>query len=267
MKDAHNHLQDSRIDAIREDAISTMRAAGITRCVSNGTHPDDWEKLAQLATRYPKFIIPSFGLHPWKINPQPAHWITQLRHWLARFPHAGIGECGLDKRIRETSMPQQIDILRAQIQLAAELKRPLSIHCVQAWGALVDTLESQPLPPCGFLLHAYSGSKELIPRLSRLGAFFSVSGSILHPGQEKKKEMLRHIPADRLLLETDAPDGTLPDPLQTHSLPSALNHPANLTSLASQLAHLINTSQCDKNFDTLFGNNPTIQQLPKPLTS
>ena len=84
MIDAHNHLQDPRFDNIRKQVIEEMKASGITRCVVNGTGPDDWQKAAELAAAHPDFIIPSFGLHPWK--KPTANWLEELTSLVTSTP-------------------------------------------------------------------------------------------------------------------------------------------------------------------------------------
>ena len=178
MQDAHNHLQDPRFDGMREDIVAVMVNAGINRCVVNGTSPGDWPQVARLAEQYPEIVIPSFGLHPWH---QPTErWTEQLIEYIDTIPGACIGECGLDRWIKGYDIELQTKVFCAQLEIAAERNLPLSIHCLRAWGQLIDLLESHPIPERGFLLHSYNGSAELVPRLGELGAYFSFSGYFHH---------------------------------------------------------------------------------------
>lgn len=229
-----------------------MRKVGIARCVVNSTQSTDWPKVAELANQHPNLVIPAFGLHPWYINQAPGDWLDQLERWLTRFPRAGIGECGLDRWIEGHDIELQSEVFAAQLNLASQHKRPLSIHCVRAWGRLVELLESHPLPPCGFLLHSYGGSADLIPRLARLGAYFSFSGSLLHPKNSKRRQVFSQIPPDRILIESDAPDMLPPADVIGHPLPDHINHPANLPKIATAVAKTFDISNCDANFNTLF---------------
>ena len=251
MTDAHNHLQDARFDGIRDDVIATMLEQGITQCVTNGTSPDDWPKVAQLARQYPDLITPSFGLHPWQ-KPS-ADWYEQLVQALDSTPRACIGECGLDRWMRNYDTELQIEIFTRQLDLATERNLPLSIHCLKAWGMLIDILESRPLPERGFLLHSYAGAAELIPRLVKLGAYFSFSGYFLHTRKRHVIEAFKHVPAQRLLIETDAPDMQPPTQLIKHHLPEEdLNHPANLTAIYTEASKHLDTSMVAANFARFF---------------
>ncbi|MGJ8677356.1 MAG: TatD family hydrolase [Akkermansiaceae bacterium] len=256
MQDAHNHLQDSRFDGMRERVINDMSAAGITRCVVNGTCPSDWEMVAELAQRYPDLVIPSFGLHPWK--KPTANWYDELSGFLKSTPNACIGECGLDRWIAGYDIDLQKEIFTAQLDLAAERNSPLSIHCLKAWGAFVEILEARPLarlPRRGFLLHSYSGSAELIPRLAKLGAYFSISGYFLQSRKKQALDAFQLVPADRLLIETDAPDMLPPDEFITHPLADGLNHPANLVSTSKAYSRYLDTSMLENNFMNFFIND------------
>lgn len=250
MHDAHNHLQDHRFDGIREQVITDMRAAGVTRCVVNGTCPADWPRVADLADNHPDLVIPSFGLHPWK---QPTDgWLKSLEHYLDTIPNACIGECGLDRWMEGYDIELQTKVFTDQLEIATARNLPLTIHCLKAWGHLVETLESNPLPERGFLLHSYGGSKELVPRLVKLGAYFSFSGYFLHPRKAKALDAFRMVPPDRLLIETDAPDMLPPENAITHPLADGLNHPANLPEIFNQASQFLDTSSVEENFTRLF---------------
>ncbi len=261
--DAHNHLQDDRFVGHLDELIAAARAAGVARMVVNGATVDDWPLVAELATRFPDIVQPSFGLHPWYVHEQPANWEATLCEWLRRFPNAGVGEIGLDRWKPDLPWDGQQEIFTAQLRIAAELNRPASIHCLQAWGPMLNALENTPRPARGFLLHSYGGSIEMIPRFAQLGAYFSLPGYYAHERKARQRETFRHIPADRLLIETDAPDQPLPAdriayPLTTRD-GAAINHPANIAAVYAFAAELLNqpltelAAQIETNFTRLFG--------------
>lgn len=250
MFDAHNHLQDVRFDAIRDRVIAGMRDAGVRRCVVNGTCADDWPAVAELAGQHPDLVIPSFGLHPWR---KPSHgWLEQLAGLLDTVPGACVGECGLDRWMEHCDAGLQEEVFLAQLRLAADRDLPLSIHCLKAWGRLVELLESNPLPKRGFLLHSYGGPQELVARLARLGAYFSFSGYFLHARKQKVREAFRKVPPDRLLFETDAPDMLPPETAVSHPLDGNLNHPGNLGAIAREASAFLDTASAGENFRRFF---------------
>ena len=228
--DSHNHLADPRFDGKRDRIIEEMKSASIVHCVVNGTGPADWPVVADLAEKHPAFITPSFGLHPWRIHDSPDDWLPSLEEYLQRFPRAGLGECGLDRWMTEPDFPSQIQVFEKQLALAAKLNRPTTIHCLKAWGPLLDCLRSAPaLPP--ILIHSFGGSLETGRELAKLGAYFSFSGYFLHQRKAKQLDIFTLLPSDRLLLETDAPDMLPPADCQKYHFES-LNHPANLQKIS-----------------------------------
>jgi TatD DNase family protein len=214
--------------------------------VCNGTHPDDWLDVATLAERFPE-ILPCFGVHPWHIDKAGEAWESELRDFLARHPGA-IGECGLDRWIEPRDESLQETIFRRQLVIAHELQLPIMIHCLRAWGWMLDVLNSQPLPPA-MLIHSFGGSAELIAPLSAMNAYFSFSGNIHEPKRQRLRDALLAVPRDRLLLETDAPAMLPPEPWRTHTVTDAkgqmLNHPANLPRVYEAAAGLLGVNSAD----------------------
>jgi TatD DNase family protein len=235
--DAHNHLQDPRLRENREAILSACRTEGIAGMVVNGTSEQDWDEVVSLAREVPE-VHPSLGLHPWWVPDRSPAWLDRLTR-LVEATGCAIGEIGLDRWKKDLPYTDQEDVFLAQLALGAERNRPVSIHCLQAWGRLLELLETNPLPPRGFLLHSYGGSAEMVDRFAPLGAYFSIPGYYLHPRKDRAWRLLDVIPTDRLLLETDAPDQGFPEHLVRHPLPGYLNHPANLPVLAdATAAHL-----------------------------
>lgn len=242
--DAHNHLQDERLDPWREEIIAQMPQTGLAEMVVNGSCEEDWPQVADLA-RQQAWIRPAFGLHPWYVKERSPCWLDTLREHLLAFPNAVLGEVGLDRWIEKPDIGAQLECLRAQMALAVELDRAVTIHCLRAFGLLEETLRSIPLPRRGFLLHSYGGPAEMVPAFVKLGAYFSISPYFAHPRKAAQLETFAKIPLDRLLTETDAPDMWPPDEMNPHPLQTAdgrpINHPANLSvsyGLLAQALHM-----------------------------
>lgn len=264
MYDAHCHLQDLRLARSGFDPAS-LEESGLKRAVVNGTRPEDWPVVASLAAAFPDFVQPSFGLHPWWANDRPpVAWRSQLHQQLLDHPGACIGEIGLDRWIDDYDMPAQEEAFLWQLEMAAEFDKPVSIHCLKAWGRLLELLESNPKPERGFLLHSFGGPIELVDRLAELGAYFSFCGYFLHERKEKTRDAFKSVPADRLLIETDAPDQPLPEELDEYHLVDAdsgerLNDPHNLGAIYRGLAGILDRSvsdlarQIEANFLRFFG--------------
>ncbi len=259
--DAHNHLHDSRLTPLRPRILADLAGMGSPRMVVNGTAPEDWPQVAALAQQF-DFVLPAFGLHPWFVQKAAPDWRDQLRALLKAHPAAGVGEIGLDRWIHPHDLPAQIDAFTFQLALASELARPVSIHCLKAWGALWDIIREHPLPTRGFLLHSYGGPREMIEGFCKRGAYFSFSPYFLHPRKASQRDLFKHVPIDRLLVESDAPDMWPPDAINPHLLNAEngdrLNHPANIEIAYNGLAETVGlslaelTEQVAENFRRLF---------------
>ena len=260
--DAHNHLQDERFAGRQDELVAAARTAGVVRMVVNGSCESDWTAVLDLARRFPGFVLPSFGYHPWYVGERTANWRARLAELLATVP-AGVGEIGLDKWKPDLDYDGQEDVFRAQMQLAAERNLPASIHCLQAWGRLAELLEQGPRPARGFLLHSFGGSLEIAERLIPLGAYFSFPGYFAHERKTRQQEVFRRLPRERVLIETDAPDQLPPPVCIDYPLAgdtgAALHHPANLCAVYRFVAGLFGETeealsrQLAENFNRLFG--------------
>eukprot|EP00257_Ricinus_communis_P018912 XP_015577743.1 uncharacterized protein LOC8284269 isoform X1 [Ricinus communis] len=280
--DAHCHLQDSRILNKAPQLISTAFDTGIIRFAVNGVCEKDWHLVKEMGEQYPS-VIPCFGLHPRFITERTPNWFNKLKEFFESTPSAAVGEIGLDKGShgKKIDFVDQVEVFQQQLELAKELNRPVSVHCVRAYGDLLESMKSMGPFPAGVILHSYLGSAEMVPEFAKLGAYFSFSGFLMSMKVQKAKRVLKAVTSDRILLETDAPDAvptsntsslflvdgdkSVPEGInskgensssnatvlsndQTYaskdalSLPS-LNHPANIHTVLSYVASLLDMTK------------------------
>jgi len=190
--DAHNHFQEFPDPA--------AAAAGLGSVVCCSTGPADWDAVRKLAEAVPA-VIPFFGLHPWLIPEAGGDWLAPLGQ-LLRDTRSGVGECGLDA-LKPPSLAEQAEVLKRQLELAVLLDRPVSLHCVKAWGPLLDILRASR--PLRFLVHSYAGSADMTRELAALGGYFSFGPAILDERRLKARAALAEVPRERLLFESEAP--------------------------------------------------------------
>jgi TatD DNase family protein len=293
--DAHQHFHFDSLTPHRATLLAGLHSVGLKGAVVNATNEEEWPVVAALAREH-RWILPSHGVHPWDCGNRSASWLDGLRAVLRSEPAAGVGEIGLDRWIidgvrpddpriaglRVAPLDEQVEVFRVQLALAAELNRAASIHCVQAFGALLETLKKSPRPARGFLIHGYGGPAEMVESFAALGAYFSFNVEALTrkgrgsrpdepPAPDSssgtirptRAEIWKSIPTDRLLVETDAPTKPPPAGLNRFPLPAAadgseINHPANIAVAYEQLAALRGipvsalAQQVETNFRSLF---------------
>ncbi len=274
--DAHQHFHFDPLTPHRARIAADLAHVGLQRAVVNGTNEEEWPIIEALAADY-RWILPSYGVHPWDCGNRSANWLATLRSRLANEPHAAIGEIGLDRWVIDgikpddpriaglhiASLHEQGEVFTEQLELAAEFNRAASIHCVQAWGKLLEILKATSRPACGFLLHGYSGPAEMIKNFTDLGAYYSFNLQLLEARHAERLNNFHHIPAHRLLVETDAPakppaPGSNRFPLPAAPDGSAINHPANIAVAYAALAEIRGVPletlavQIEQNFRHLF---------------
>jgi len=240
--DAHCHLQDPKLMEQLPGVAERARSAGVGGFACCATEEADWPAVARLAAEQPE-IVPAFGIHPWYMGACAPGWQDRLRERLAAVPSAGVGEIGLDHAIRERNDELQMRVFFEQLNVAVELERPVSLHCRQAWGAMLDTLTriGRSLP--GFVVHSYSGAVDHVEPLAGLGARFSFSGTITRSRNHRGHAAARAVPLDRLLIETDSPDlmpvrGDRVPPADGRDPDPEPNEPANLVYVCRRVAEL-----------------------------
>ncbi|MCC7300101.1 MAG: TatD family hydrolase [Verrucomicrobia bacterium] len=246
--DAHCHLQDDALFPAIGSVLARAAAAGVERMACCGTRSKDWNRIFQLSESYPQ-IFPMIGTHPWFVKGrdgspsrpdnaarpavEPYQDIQTLENLLRAHPEAGIGETGLDFQERFTNRAEQEASFAAHLDLARELNRSVAVHCVHAWGRLIEILRAYPAPRV--LLHAFGGPAELVPELVTLNCWFSFCGAVANPRAKRVRAAAVAVPEDRLLIETDSPDFA---PANC-AMP---NEPANLIHVINALSELRGTT-------------------------
>ena len=183
--------------------------------VLNGTHQLDWPEVLALAQARPGECLPQLGLHPFHLPAAREDVdiaIDHLKTLLEERPFVGLGECGLDKSSKwADTFDLQLHAFRRQIAIAVSLGRPLSVHCVQCASQVHDIVKEEVAGRVPVLLHGWSGSAEMTKMFARLdNLYFSLNLSLLNrAARQKSIRMIREIPFDRIVLESDGPDGRL----------------------------------------------------------
>jgi TatD DNase family protein len=193
--DTHAHL-DALEDA--DGAVEHARAAGVTRIVSVGTDPESWARTLAIANRHDG-VYAALGLHPHEAGHEEA--VEGLRDALADPRAVAVGETGLDYYRDHAPRDAQRRVFAAQLELAAELRKPAIIHTRAADADTVSMLASFDGTT---VMHCFSSAPLLEPALER-GWYVSFAGNVTYKNAYDLRAAARAVPAERLLAETDSP--------------------------------------------------------------
>jgi TatD DNase family protein len=254
LSDTHCHLDLEKFDADRGDVLARAWQAGLTRILVPGLDLASSQRAVDLAASHPA-LFAAIGVHPSEslaFQPEMLDVLRALRigHSAAR-KIVAIGEIGLDYYWDDAPHAWQRAVLEKQLDLAAELCLPVVLHLREAGDALdgdcsrdmLDILqkwlaylraEHHPLARAPGVLHSFSGSLNTAEKLLELNFYIGITGPVTFKNAEVKREVVKSLPLECLLIETDAPF-LAPVPLRGRR-----NEPAFVRHIADKIAEIYN---------------------------
>jgi TatD DNase family protein len=250
--DSHAHLTDEKFEDDLGEVLSRAAASGVARIIDVGVDQKTSVAALENAAAHPQ-VSATVGLHPHDAKDYNPGLIDFFDNLAADSRVVAIGETGLDRYYNHSPMNVQIESIEAHIELASRNALPLVIHCREAYGELVEllrTAESSRKSP--WQVHCYSGTESELAALIELDCYFSVGGMVTFKNY-KGAEIVRAIPASRLLLETDCPYLAPAPKRGKRNEPSMLVHTAEMVaSVRGETVENIARATTD-NFNRLFG--------------
>lgn len=254
--DTHAHLDMEEFDEDRSEVIARALDSGVSTIITVGTELESSKRAIELAENNAA-ILAAAGFHPHEADGVNEEDITELAR-IADHPRVmAIGEIGLDFYRDFSAREAQLRVLKWQLELAAKMDLPVVIHCRQAENDLLALLpdwtscykDGQP----GGVIHRFSGDIYTAQQYLEIGFFISLGAYIGYPSSRRMHDVIRSLPQDRLLVETDCP--FLPP--QSHR--GQRNEPAYLPLTVELLAEIRQVSpetiarQTTQNALRLFG--------------
>lgn len=204
--DSHNHFDDASFDMDRDAAYQRASMGGVAIQVLAAVSACSWPKLKAIVARYPR-LYAAYGLHPcYLAEHQPAH-LDLLAEWLTQERPVAVGECGLDYYLPDLDPQVQLQYFAEQLRLARRYDLPAVIHARRAVDVVIQQLRR--FAGVRGVIHSFSGSEEQARRLLDLGILLSFGGPVSYPRANRLRRLIRYLPLDGFLLETDAPDQPL----------------------------------------------------------
>ena len=204
--DTHSHLYAEEFQEDRLEVLQRAQQTGIGAILLPNIDTDSIGPLEQLADSSP-ICVPMMGLHPTYVKENWQQELAAIEAQLFAAPerYCAVGEIGIDLYWDDAFLEAQKEVFRTQVQWAKKLKLPIAIHVRKAFEELFAVLDSEWTPELSGVFHCFTGSKEQVQRVLKYQNFYFGIGGVLTYKNAGLAEVVKEIPLDKLLLETDAP--------------------------------------------------------------
>ena len=202
--DSHAHLEMSDFRRDLEEVIQRARESGVEYIFTVGTEKKDWKRAIEIAQSHP-FIYAILGVHPHNAKEIDDQTYGALKVLCQNEKVRAFGEIGLDFYRNLSPREIQLNRFREQIALARELELPIVVHDREAHQETLEVLKSEKAEALGGIIHCFSGDYEMAREFMDMGFYISVPGSITYKNAEPFREIVKKLPLESLLVETDAP--------------------------------------------------------------
>ena len=256
--DSHVNLHAAQFADDQAEVIARARAAGVALMVTICDKVSAFPAVHAIAMTHDD-IWATVGTHPHEAKENPHLTAKTLIGMAARPKVVGIGECGLDFHYDLSPREVQAQVFRVHCTAARRTGLPLVVHTREADQAMGDILEDEMgKGDFKLLMHCYTSGPELLARVTRLGAWFSVSGIATFKQAEDVRALIGQMPADRIIVETDCPY-LAPTPLRGRR-----NEPAYIAHVLAKLAEVREWSLAEAEQRTTDAFFTLFHTIPRP---
>ena len=229
--DSHAHLEMPEFKRDLEGVIQRAKESGVEYIFTVGTEKKDWERALEIANSHPS-IYAILGVHPHNAKEIDDQTYPRLKELCRNGKVKAYGEIGLDFFRNLSARDIQLKRFREQIGLAKELGLPIVVHDREAHQETLEILKSEKAEECGGIIHCFSGNYEMAKVCIDMGFYISIPGSITFKSAEGFRGIIKRIPLESLLVETDAPFLT-PEPFR-----GKRNEPSYVRYTAQKVAEI-----------------------------
>lgn len=202
--DTHAHLYDEAFHGEEDSAIERAVEAGVTGIIFPDIDSSSRDPMFAFADRHKGVVFPCLGLHPTSVDAGWEKEIEKMDGYMDRKIWA-IGEIGMDCYWSKEFIEEQKQVLRLQLEIAANRNLPVIIHSRESTELIINVLKELSHLPLRGVFHAFSGSAETFSELQKLGDWYVGIGGVLTYKKASIAETVKKIPIERILLETDSP--------------------------------------------------------------
>ena len=202
--DTHAHYDDEAFDADRDELLKEIHENGIERIVDIACSMETSRKMAAFISRY-DFMYGTIGAHPDDIYELTNNSIDELKKLSKQEGIVAVGEIGLDYHYEDIDKELQKKWFAVQLDMAAELKLPISVHSRDAAADTLDVMKAENAKDCGGVMHCFGYGVEMAREFLNMGYYIGVGGVVTFKNGRKLKEVVAFAPLDRIVVETDCP--------------------------------------------------------------
>lgn len=233
--DSHAHLELEPLVNEPEQVVARASRAGVAAIVTVGIDLADVKRALELADRF-EHVYACVGFHPHNAKTVTDRGLAEMEELAGHSKVVGFGEVGLDFFRNLSPRDEQIQVFRDQLAIAKRLQKPVIIHLRNAYPEGLDMLEDAAPFPAGGVIHCFSGDTQDARRSLNLGFHISIPGTVTYKKNDQLRAVVKDLPSDRILIETDCPF-LAPEPLRGKD-----NEPAYIVHTARRVAQVRNVS-------------------------
>ena len=229
MFDTHCHLDVSEFAPDRAQVLARARQNGVHSQLIPAIDQQHWQGIAALCAGN-HGLYPAYGLHPMVQSAHRLEHLMALENWLHTNPAVAVGEFGLDYFEADSERGAQKQFFEAQLKIARDFDLPVVLHARRALDEVIAGLRKYGVKKG--VLHSFSGSQQQADNLIKQGLMLGIGGPVSYPRAQRLRGIVKNMPLESLLLETDAPDQPL------CGFQGARNEPAQLVRILEVVAEL-----------------------------
>ncbi|MBQ6560111.1 MAG: TatD family hydrolase [Erysipelotrichaceae bacterium] len=247
--DSHCHINDEAFKDDLQDVLDRMAENEVTKAMIISSYLEDYEYALKIRDDRIAFKH-SLGIYPGDVDEVDEELFDSYAQHYQDGECIAIGEIGLDYHWQKHNIPRQKEIFARQLDLAAQLDKPVIIH---SRDAIQDTYDILKAHPCKSVMHCYSDSMEMAKEFVKLGCYISISGTVTWKNAKEPLRVIRNVPLDRLLIETDCPYLTPAPHRGERNEPSFVVHTGRKICEELGLEEDTFKKQLNENYHRLFG--------------
>ena len=203
LTDTHTHLYSEKFDNDREVMVKRAIDSRVRRLFLPNIDVHSIQPMLDLVWKFPGHCFPMMGLHPCSIDNDFEAQLFQIQKWFKKRQFYAVGEIGLDLYWDKSTLDIQKEAFELQCDWAIEKQLPVAIHSRDSTHILIELLKKRKNKPRG-VFHCFTGSLEEANEILKLGFYVGIGGVVTYKNTHLR-DTLKHLPLDKIVLETDAP--------------------------------------------------------------